>query len=180
MTFAAPSEAATERGGSAVWDIFPAEATDTLRQFLKSFNDQIDDPVLRQTFYITTPQLEILRERYNIRPARIYQNPGEAVFIPAGCAHQVRPCTLLLIQVCNLTSCIKVACDFVSPHNIQRCRERMDGTRRLALVRGGKREDVLQLKTMMMCAWEEMNQWQKTNSNSRDTKFEVDTEMGGV
>jgi hypothetical protein len=47
----------------------------------------------------------------------------------------------------------------VSPHNISRCRELIDGTRRLAGVRGGKREDVLQLKTMMMCAWEEMGRW---------------------
>ena len=61
--------------------------------------------------------------------------------------------------MCNLTSCIKVACDFVSPHCIRRCHELIDGTRRLATVRGGEMEDVLPLKTMMMCAWEEMNRW---------------------
>jgi hypothetical protein len=33
--------------------------------------------------------------------------------------------------------------------------------RRLAAKRGGKKEDVLQLKIMMMCAWEEMDRWQE-------------------
>lgn len=90
MTFAAPSKTATERGGAAVWDIFPADATDTIRRFLQeSSSTDIDDPVLRQTFYISTPQMNQLREEYNVISWRIYQNPGEAVFIPAGCAHQV-------------------------------------------------------------------------------------------
>jgi hypothetical protein len=53
----------------------------------------------------------------------------------------------------------------VSPHCIRRCRELIDGTRRLAAVRGGKREDVLQLKTMMMCAWEEMGRWREHQQN---------------
>lgn len=89
MTFAAPNETTSTRGGAAVWDIFPADATDILRTFLRSSKPTIDDPVMRQTFYITTPQLSQLRDEYNIVPWRIYQNPGDAVFIPAGCAHQV-------------------------------------------------------------------------------------------
>jgi len=90
MTFASPNETATARGGAAVWDIFPADATDTIRVFLReSLNHQIDDPVMRQTCYLSTPQLERLRDEYHIVPWRIYQNPGDAVFIPAGCAHQV-------------------------------------------------------------------------------------------
>jgi lysine-specific demethylase 3 len=90
MTFAAPSKTTTERGGAAVWDIFPADTTDIIRRFLQeSSSKDIDDPVLRQTFYISTPQMKQLREEYNVISWRIYQNPGEAVFIPAGCAHQV-------------------------------------------------------------------------------------------
>ena len=90
MAFASPNETSTARGGAAVWDIFPADATDTIRQFLReSTNYEIDDPVLRQTSYISTPSLQKLREQYHIIPWRIYQNPGEAIFIPAGCAHQV-------------------------------------------------------------------------------------------
>ena len=90
MIFAAPNETSTARGGAAVWDIFPADATDAIRQFLReSTNYGIDDPVLRQKCYISIPNLEKLREQYHVIPWRIYQNPGDAVFIPAGCAHQV-------------------------------------------------------------------------------------------
>lgn len=79
--------------------------------------------------------------------------------------------------MCNLTSCIKIACDFVSPDNVTRCRELINGTRRLAGVRGGKREDVLQLKTMMMCAWEEMARWE---GRTLYTKTSEDYEMADV
>lgn len=155
MTFAVENEVTRERGGAAVWDIFPAEATDTIRKFLRTTAKKtVDDPVLRQTFYISTPQLQQLRNKYGITAWRIYQNPGDAVFIPAGCAH----------QVCNLTSCIKVACDFVSPHCISRCTDLIAGNRGLAGAMGGKREDVLQLKTMMLCAWEEMSAWKSVRS----------------
>ncbi|KIK50826.1 hypothetical protein GYMLUDRAFT_142449, partial [Collybiopsis luxurians FD-317 M1] len=47
--------------------------------------------------------------------------PGEAVFIPAGCAH----------QVCNLADCIKVAIDFISPENVPRCDQFTRGLRQL-------------------------------------------------
>jgi hypothetical protein len=75
--------------------------------------------------------------------------------------------------VCNLTSCIKVACDFVSPWGVKRCSELIGDARQLALVRGGKKEDVLQLKNMMLCAWEEMKRWEMkmdTNSEERSTE----------
>lgn len=54
----------------------------------------------------------------------------------------------LLLQVCNQSDCIKVAIDFVSPHNIKRCEELTREFRELA-----QREDVLQLNTMMYFAW---------------------------
>jgi len=85
----------------------------------------------------------MLDREHNIRPYRIYQNPGDAVFVPAGCAH----------QVCNLTSCVKVACDFVSPENVVKCCALGEENRRLARV--SKREDVLQLKNILYFAWYE-------------------------
>ena len=55
-------------------------------------------------------------------------------------------------QVCNLADCIKVACDFVSPENIERCevltREFREQNQSMAW-----KEDVLQLRTMMWFAW---------------------------
>ena len=46
-----------------------------------------------------------------MRGWRFVQRHGDAIFIPAGCPHQVR----------NLSSCVKVALDFVSPENAHRC-----------------------------------------------------------
>jgi [histone H3]-dimethyl-L-lysine9 demethylase len=89
MTFAASNEDTKAKGGAAVWDIFPSEATEKIRAFLRSTTNRVDDPIMRQTFYITPSQLIQLREQYNVIPWRIFQNPGDAVFIPAGCAHQV-------------------------------------------------------------------------------------------
>ncbi|KAI0348739.1 hypothetical protein OH77DRAFT_1416022 [Trametes cingulata] len=51
-------------------------------------------------------------EQSSITPYTILQRRGDAVFVPAGCAHQVS----------NATDCIKVACDFVSPESVSACR----------------------------------------------------------
>ena len=71
-----------------------------------------------------------------VEPWTFEQNLGEAVFIPAGCPHQVRNLKVLirlsslyvLIQLCLWylivvfpQSCTKVAVDFVSPENIKEC-----------------------------------------------------------
>lgn len=99
MTYASESSTATASGGAAVWDIFPADATDKVNQFIRETMDAkakyMDEPILRQAFYLTTQQLTDLARKYNISPWRIYQNPGDAVFIPTGCAHQV--CCLMII-----------------------------------------------------------------------------------
>ena len=55
--------------------------------------------------------------------------------------------------MCNLADCIKVACDFVSPENIQRCAQLTQEFRKLNFSYHWK-EDVLQLRTMMWFAWE--------------------------
>jgi len=95
MVYATPN-GRSELRGAAVWDIFPVKAADTIRDFLRNESPQslkqknLDDPIMRQNIYITTPQLKKLRDKYNVRPWRVYQNPGDAVFIPAGCAHQVK------------------------------------------------------------------------------------------
>ena len=76
-----------------------------------------------------------------VEPWTFEQKLGEAVFIPAGCPHQVRNLKVkyLLTHSINfiksfdcfcssnhhnpktLQSCIKVAVDFVSPENIREC-----------------------------------------------------------
>ncbi|CAG8817182.1 34251_t:CDS:1, partial [Racocetra persica] len=83
-----------------------------------------------------------LLKEYGIKGVRIYQNPGDIVFVPAGCAH----------QVCNYTSCIKVALDFVSPEGVERSYKITRQFRRL--MPGHKRkEDILQLSNILFHTW---------------------------
>jgi lysine-specific demethylase 3 len=78
---------------------------------------------------------------------------GQAVFIPAGCAH----------QVCNLADCIKIALDFVSTResrelivgfradatdNVSRCQQLTQDFRTENFVKAWK-EDVLQLYNVL-------------------------------
>ncbi|KAK7208539.1 hypothetical protein BZA70DRAFT_287843 [Myxozyma melibiosi] len=148
----------------AVWDIFRAEDSDKIRQFILEreqedpdlyHNPQLptsksgksapktatDDPIHRQIFYLTDPELILLRKRYGVVPFRIWQKVGDAVFVPAGCAH----------QVCNLSSCVKAAIDFVSPENLDRSFKVMHETRNLARVK--KKDDLLQFKQILFCAY---------------------------
>ncbi|GAU21487.1 hypothetical protein TSUD_242100 [Trifolium subterraneum] len=74
-----------------------------------------------------------------VEPWTFEQKLGEAVFIPAGCPHQVR----------NLKSCTKVAVDFVSPENVHICMLLTDEFRRLPKNHKA-REDKLEIKKMIV------------------------------
>lgn len=78
--------------GCAAWDIFRAEDAGTIRKFLrKNFKGTYqNDPIHAQMFYLDSELRQKLYDEYSVKSWRIYQRPGEAVFIPAGCAHQVR------------------------------------------------------------------------------------------
>ena len=90
MTYASPTP--DGRPGCAAWDIFRAEDTPKLRKFLrKKFKGQYQhDPIHSQQFYLDSSLRQELYKDYGVQSHRIYQKHGEAVFIPAGCAHQVR------------------------------------------------------------------------------------------
>jgi lysine-specific demethylase 3 len=104
--------------GYAVWDLFRAEDSDKIRAFLRkrftpgstamnaTANGQtqtpaekaaalqlqaiaVHDPIHSQHFYLDLELRKELWEQYSVKSYRIYQRPGEGVFIPAGCAHQV-------------------------------------------------------------------------------------------
>jgi len=73
---------------------------------------------------------------------RIFQNPGDIVFVLAGCAH----------QVCNYTCCVKTAVDFVSPEGVARSYIVNQQFRKLR--HGHKRKtDILQLPNILYHAW---------------------------
>ena len=54
--------------------------------------------------------------------------------------------------MCNLADGIKVACDWVSPENVERCKVLTHEFREQNEMKAWK-EDVLQLRTMMWFAW---------------------------
>ena len=89
MLYASPMP--DNRPGCAVWDLYKAQDAPKLRKFLRrKFKGQYqNDPIHSQTFYLDTHLRQELFEDLGVKSHRIYQRPGEAVFIPAGCAHQV-------------------------------------------------------------------------------------------
>lgn len=143
MTHAAPTP--DGKPGCAAWDLFRASDSDKLRHFLRrkfKANNYQHDPIHSQQFYLDSQSRKELCDTYGVKSYRVYQRPGDAVFIPAGCAH----------QVCNLADCVKVAIDFVSPENINRCEQLTKEFREQNQSMAWK-EDVLQLRTMMWFAW---------------------------
>ncbi|TFK28635.1 Clavaminate synthase-like protein [Coprinopsis marcescibilis] len=131
--------------GCAVWDIYRACDSEKIRNFLRSTHSLQPnyDPIHGQQYYLDDAlRLKLWRE-YRVKSYRVYQRPGEAIFIPAGCAHQVS----------NMADSIKIAIDYVSPENIDRC---ANLTREFREQNKSKvwKEDVLQLKTMMWFAWQ--------------------------
>ncbi|KAJ7175655.1 Clavaminate synthase-like protein [Mycena filopes] len=132
--------------GCAAWDIFRACDSTKLRTFLKwKFPGYSDtDPIHSQRLYLTDPLRAELYNKTQVKSYRVYQEAGQGVFIPAGCAHQVS----------NLSDCIKIAIDFVSPNNITRCAQLTAEFRKQNDTNGkSSKEDALALKSMMWFAW---------------------------
>ncbi|XP_019229166.1 PREDICTED: lysine-specific demethylase JMJ25-like [Nicotiana attenuata] len=143
-----------EENGGAVWDIFRRQDVPKLEEYLKEHYkefrhtldspvDQVVHPIHDQVFYLTAYHMKKLKQEFGIEPWTFVQKLGEAVFIPAGCPHQVR----------NLKSCIKVALDFVSPENVGEC-IRLTEEFRLLPGKHRAKEDKLEVKKMALYALE--------------------------
>lgn len=76
--------------GCAVWDLFAAEDSEKISRFLKrKLRGNSADPIHSQKTYLNDQLRKQLFEEEGVRSWRVYQRAGDAVFIPAGCAHQV-------------------------------------------------------------------------------------------
>ncbi|KAI3868743.1 hypothetical protein MKW98_008828 [Papaver atlanticum] len=140
-----------DRGG-AVWDIFRRKDVPKLTEYLHKHSKEfrhinnlpvgsVNHPIHDQAFYLNEQHKKQLKVEYNVEPWTFDQYLGEAVFIPAGCPHQVR----------NRQSCIKVAMDFVSPDNVQECIRLTEEFRLLPKGHRAK-EDKLEVKKMALYA----------------------------
>ncbi|KAK8502771.1 hypothetical protein V6N13_046765 [Hibiscus sabdariffa] len=138
--------------GGAVWDIFRREDVPMLIEYLWKHHKEfyhisnlpvksVIHPIHDQTLYLSEKHKKQLKEEFNVEPWTFEQHVGEAVFIPAGCPHQVR----------NRQSCIKVALDFVSPENVQECIRLTEEFRLLPKGHRAK-EDKLEIKKMAIYA----------------------------
>ena len=78
-------------------------------------------PIHDACFYVDATLRKRLADEAGVVGWHFVQRQGDAVFIPAGCAHQVY----------NIRSSIKVAEDFVSPEHVGRCIELTEQFRRL-------------------------------------------------
>eukprot|EP00842_Homolaphlyctis_polyrhiza_P000231 jgi/Hompol1/1208/HPOL_000323-RA len=136
-------ETSSSRKG-AVWDIFRQEDAGKLRQYISRLarkkKESIDDPIHDQLWYLNTHHLNELA-KLGVHSHRIVQMPGDAIFIPAGCSH----------QVCNYQDCIKIAMDYVSPYNIGVSMEIADDFRRLS-TKHARKTDLLDPKSILLYA----------------------------
>ncbi|CAL5195034.1 unnamed protein product [Lathyrus oleraceus] len=138
--------------GGAVWDIFRREDVPKLIEYVRKHQkefrhinnelvDSVIHPIHDQTIFLNARHKKQLKREFNVEPWTFEQHLGEAVFIPAGCPHQVR----------NRQSCMKVALDFVSPENVGECLRLTEEFRLLPKYHRAK-EDKLEVKKMSLYA----------------------------
>ncbi|KAH6910760.1 hypothetical protein BKA70DRAFT_1147013 [Coprinopsis sp. MPI-PUGE-AT-0042] len=127
----------------ATWDVFHPSDSDKLREFLYSKGKHLDgeDPIHSLAYYLNDHEICQLSEKFGVRPFRIHQAAGDAIFLPAGSA----------FQISNESDCINLCYDFVSPESIVPCAQLVREYREQSRLK--EKADVLQLDEMMWFAW---------------------------
>jgi hypothetical protein len=86
LTYASPADKGAD------WVLFSRKDTVRVVKWLQTKLDCEGDPVHHQQTFLTQADLADLWGELKIRPYLINQTLNQFVFIPAGCAHQVRLC----------------------------------------------------------------------------------------
>ncbi|XP_039117837.1 lysine-specific demethylase JMJ25-like isoform X2 [Dioscorea cayenensis subsp. rotundata] len=111
--------------GGAVWDIFRRQDVPKLIEYLQKHRnefrhidnlplDSVIHPVHDQTFFLNERHKRQLKEEFDVEPWTFEQYLGEAVFIPAGCPHQVRNRQVKKMALYAASSAIREAMELQS------------------------------------------------------------------
>ncbi|KAJ2660658.1 Lysine-specific demethylase 3B [Coemansia sp. RSA 1200] len=135
-----------EQQRAAEWDIFPPSALDLLRNFLGERSEDYElkeSAIHNQDIYLDADQRRELFRRGgdDSRSCRVYQCPGDAVFVPSGSMYQRRV----------FRNTVSLQSGFVSP-------ERMVSTRQLSSEISGlrghsRRNDALPVMDILWWTW---------------------------
>ncbi|KAJ7488335.1 hypothetical protein FB451DRAFT_1227027 [Mycena latifolia] len=143
MTFASCSPDGQE--GHAAWDIFRAQDSGKIQQFLRRKFKITAHLILtdqeNQAYLDDEARRELWRD-YGVKSFRVYQRACDAVFVPAGCAY----------QVCNLSDCITATIAFASPEHIERC-EMLARELALRFRMESRKTPVFPVRTILWFAW---------------------------
>ncbi|KAJ3551840.1 hypothetical protein NM688_g4478 [Phlebia brevispora] len=127
-------------GRGALWIIFAPEDTDKIRHYLcqkYQLNTADACPIHLQKYYLQNSDIRALYAQEQVIPYIFTQKKGQAICIPAGCAHQVS----------NNGACIKVAADFVCLSQVSMNRRLRDEFHEEGI------DNVLRLDIVMWHAW---------------------------
>lgn len=131
----------------AEWTVWGAGDRARLSAHLKRLHPTLaadEDPIMMRSSVATVSDLaDMAAPRHGadrLVPWRITQGPGDVVFVPGGCPHQVR----------NLRGCFKIAVDFVSPEGLAQTRVAADERRTF------RDEEILQAELVALSAADHM------------------------
>ena len=129
----------------AEWTVWGAGDRARLSAHLKRLHPTLaanEDPIMMRNSVATVSDLADMADPRHgadrLVPWRITQGPGDVVFVPGGCPHQVR----------NLRGCFKIAVDFVSPEGLAQTRVAAEERRTF------REEEILQAELVALSAAE--------------------------
>ncbi|PPQ81345.1 hypothetical protein CVT26_014429 [Gymnopilus dilepis] len=129
----------------ARWEIWPQNSVAQLSQLISPSSSETECKmglaILYEQFYVSE---ELVGSQMLEKAWSFIQEPGDAVFIPPGCPHQVT----------NIGNCIKIATDFICPSDIESLRLLGNMFRAINIhYEGLVHNDIVNLEMTLWFAW---------------------------